>query len=90
MTSSSYHDYGDVHYSLDGGPSQMIAMTKWRDNFSLGLWRGAEAIPLIWGLLDHDVMTVRMKPFDEDVFTVSFDIAGLDRAIVPLREACHW
>ena len=90
MTSSSYHDYGDVHYSLDGGPPAMVAMTKWRDNFSLGLWRGDEAIPFIRHILEADVMTARMKPFDEDIFTVSFAIAGLPQAIAPLRAACHW
>ncbi len=90
MTSSSLHDYGDVAYSLDGGPERTVSMTKWRDNYSLGLWYGADAIPLIRELLDVGTMRVRMKPFDEDIFTVAFDIAGLDEAIAPLREACRW
>ena len=90
MTSSSYHDYGDIHYSLDGAPEAVVPMTKWRDNFSLGLWRGEDAIPFIERILDAEFMTVRMKPFDEDVFTVSFAIAGLPEAIDPLRAACHW
>lgn len=90
MTSSSRSDYGDVHVSFDDGAARVVPMTKWRDDHSLGLWRGGDAIPLLRDMLDAQTMTVRMKPFDEDLFTVTFDVAGLDAAIAPLRAACHW
>jgi len=90
MTSSSYHDYGDVHVSFDGGSERMVPMTKSRDNFALGLWLGNDSIPFVRQMFGSHEMTVRMKPFDEDAFTVSFAIAGLEEAILPLRQACHW
>lgn len=90
MTSGEFHDYGDVHYQLDGGPADLIRMTKSRDSYALGLWRGEESIPFVRHLLGADVLSVRMKSLDSGSFTVTFPISGLDDAIVPLRQACHW
>lgn len=90
MTSSGRSDYGDVHISLDGHATRVVAMTKWRDDSALGLWRGNDAIPLLRTMLGARTMSVGLKPFDEEAFTAVFDLEGLDVAIAPLREACHW
>lgn len=90
MTSSRYNSYGDVTYRLDDKNSKTLSFDESTNNRSLGLWRGNQAIPFIKSLLGHDRLLVRMTPFSENSFTVSFNISGLENVIHPLREACHW
>lgn len=41
-------------------------------------------------LMKHETLTMRVAPYNEGNQTFSFDIVGLEDAIKPLREACHW
>lgn len=70
------------------------AVTKsWRestDNSALGLWGGGSAIPFAKSLFGHDTLLIQATPFNDNALTIEFPITGLDEAIKPLREACHW
>ncbi len=90
MTSSEYNDYGDVTYRLDDEPAKTVGMDESTNNRSLGRWGGGRSIPVIKQMFGKSTMIVRMTPYGENPFTSTFDIAGLEEAIKPLREACHW
>ncbi len=90
MTSSRYNNYGDVTYRLDDEAPRVKGFTESTNNRSLGLWRGGQAIPFIREMLDNEQLLVRMMPYGESAFEVSFNISGLDEAIQPLRDACGW
>lgn len=90
MTSSRYNSYGDVTYRLDDDKAKTRGFVESTDNKALGLWRGKSAIPFIKSMLGHDQMITRFTPFSESAVTATFNIAGLDKAVQPLREACNW
>jgi type VI secretion system protein VasI len=90
MTSSEYNNYGDVTYRLDEEKARTVGMHESTNNRTLGLWRGGQSIPVIKSMFGKSQMVVRMTPFGESPFTANFDINGLETAITPLRQACHW
>ena len=90
MTSSDYNDYGHVDLRIDDRPARTVPMTESTDNEALGLWTGAQAIPEIKELFGGAKLLARMTPYSESPFTANFNIAGLEDAIAPLREACGW
>lgn len=90
MTSSDYSNYGDVTYRLDDGLAQTIGFRESTNNRSLGLWRGAKAIPFAKEMLGKDRLIARMTPYGENAFTATFNISGLEAEIGPLRDACGW
>jgi type VI secretion system protein VasI len=60
------------------------------NNRSLGLWSGGRSIPVIKQMFGKKQMIARMRPFNENAFTVTFNISGLEEASKPLRNACGW
>lgn len=87
---TSHGGYGTVDYRIDDAPARQIRMQESTNNRSLGLWYGGQSIPLIRSLFGARQLIARMTPFSENSFTVTFNVAGLEEAIAPLREACHW
>lgn len=90
MTSSRYSDYGDVTYRLDTDKARTVGMQESTNNRSLGLWRGATAIPVIKQMFGKKQLIARMTPYGENSFTATFDISGTEKAVEPLRKACGW
>lgn len=90
LASSAYSDYGHVDVRVDDQPARTWRMDESTDNSALGFWSGGRAIPEIKRLFGGQQLIARMTPYGENPFTLSFDITGLEEAIVPLREACHW
>lgn len=90
MASGTYNDYGDVTYRLDEEKARKIGMHESTDNRALGLWRGNRSIPFIKRMLNKQRMIVRMTPYGQSPFTATFNIAGLEEAIEPLRKECGW
>ena len=87
---SGFDGYGRVDYRVDDRPAGVWSMQESTDNEALGLWRGSQSIPAIKGLFGGDVLRVKFTPFNESPVEVTFNIAGLEEQIVPLREACNW
>jgi type VI secretion system protein VasI len=81
---------GDVTFRVDDNKAFTRSLRESTDNHALGLWRGGNAIPFVKRIMGGDKLVVRARPYSGSYFTTSFDIAGLDQAIQPLREACHW
>ncbi|WP_158275158.1 type VI secretion system-associated protein TagO [Thioclava sp. NG1] len=88
MSSNSGH--GRVNYRVDDRKPARTNMGESNDNTALGLWSGGRAIPFIKGLMGASKLYVEATPFSESRVSMTFDISGLDEAIKPLREACHW
>lgn len=82
--------YGKVEYRIDDRRASSVRMRESTDNKALGLWRGGQAIPFAKRLFGADRLLMRFTPYGESSMTASFDISGLEEAIKPLREACHW
>lgn len=49
-----------------------------------------EPISFIKRMLEADRLVAQVTPYSEDIVTAVFDTKGLNKAIAPLREACHW
>lgn len=90
MTSSRYNDYGDIILRIDREKAQTVRGNESTNNRSLGLWNGGSSIPIIKQMFGKEQMIVRMTPYGENPFTATFQIAGLEKAISPLRQACSW
>lgn len=87
---TSHGGYGVVDYRVDDNPARDIRMEESTSNRALGLWVGRRSIPFIRNLFGARQLIARMTPYAENPFTVTFDIAGLEDAIAPLRAACNW
>lgn len=90
MTASRYSSYGDVMIRIDDEPARTIAMEESTNNRALGVWSGAKAIPVIRSMFGKTQLIARMTPYGQSPFTATFNIAGLEDASKPLREACRW
>jgi type VI secretion system protein VasI len=75
---------------VDKNRARKISMRPSRDRKALGLWSGRRAIPFVKDMLGAKRLFVRALPPDEAAIDMEFEIAGLDEAIKPLREACEW
>ena len=82
--------YGQVTTRVDDLKARTINMDSSTDNKALGLWRGGSSIPFLESMFGHDMLTVRATPFNESPITAQFPVTGLEEAIQPLRDACHW
>ncbi len=49
-----------------------------------------EPIGLIRSMLKHEQLTFGFTPFNSSAVQTTFDLRGLDAAVVPLRESCGW
>lgn len=74
---------------VDKKPARKLSMIESSDHESLGLL-GGNAIREIKGMLGGTNLFVRVVPVNESAKEVWFDIAGIDAAVKPVREACGW
>ena len=47
-------------------------------------------VSFIKNMIGHDALVAQITPFGKSPVTATFNISGLENAIVPLREACGW
>lgn len=87
---SNLRGYGDVTYRFDDASAQTRGFTESSDSSALGLWNGGKSIPFIKKMFGKSTALFRFTPFGDSPTTARFDITGLEEAIAPLREACHW
>lgn len=86
----SDYQHGTVTYRIDKNKPRKKKFRESNNNEALGLWSGRTAIPFLKDLLGHETLLVRASPHSENALEATFDISGLELAIVPLREACGW
>ncbi|WP_162265871.1 type VI secretion system-associated protein TagO [Celeribacter ethanolicus] len=87
---ASIQGYGKIEYRLDTEKMSQISAKESTDNKALGLWSGAQAIPFAKKLIGHETLIIRATPYNESPITATFDIRGVDQAILKLRETCRW
>lgn len=87
---SGHSDWGKVTYRIDDEKARSASMTASTDHRALGLWGGSTAIPFIKSLFGKSQLIVRMTPYSESPISGTFAIAGVEKAIEPLRKACNW
>ena len=87
---SDVGEYGTLIYKLDDEPPVALNAAASSDNFSLGLYSGAPAIPLIVSMFGNQRLFVTATSFTGRTLTASFSIDGLETAVEPLRELCNW
>jgi type VI secretion system protein VasI len=75
---------------VDKNRARRIVMRPSRDRKALGLWSGRRAIPFVKDMLGATRLFVRASPPDDAALDMEFEIAGLDAAVRPLRQACRW
>lgn len=87
---SGHGGFDRIEYRLDKDKARTVRGDASTDNKALGLWTGAKAIPVIKQMLGKSEVVVRMTPYSESPFTATFNVAGLEKAIEPLRKECGW
>jgi type VI secretion system protein VasI len=81
---------GRVTTRVDDRPAVEKSMVESTSNEALGLWGGGSSIPFIKTMLGGEIFLVRAIPVNSNPVTVEFNIAGIDEAVRPVREACGW
>jgi len=79
-----------VTFRVDSRPPAVMAMQRSNDNSALGLWSDDAAIPFIQSLFGGETLVIQANPLSGSQMVAEFPIAGLEDAIVPLRDACGW
>lgn len=87
---TSIQGKGAVTYRVDRRKAKKRYFQESNDHSSLGLWSGSRSIAFIKELFDGNLLLVRATPLSESTVTAEFEIAGLKKAIEPLRKACKW
>ena len=87
---SGFGGYGEVTFRTDKDKANTLNMQESTNSQSIGFWTGGRAIPAIQSLFGKERLTVRVTPFGMSPVEAVFDIAGLEDASKPLREACEW
>ena len=80
----------DIKLAVDDKPESSATFAVSRDFKSIGIWKGADAIPVLRTLFVGQELKLTGAPFFSEKVTATFPIEGLETAIVPLREACSW
>jgi type VI secretion system protein VasI len=87
---SGFDGYGDVTWRTDDDKPVTRSFDASTDSQALGLWSGRQAIPAIKELFGKERLIVRFTPFGMSPVEATFDIAGLEESIDPLRQECGW
>jgi type VI secretion system protein VasI len=82
--------YGKVRYRVDKNTEKTRNFEESTDNMSLGLWSYNRARPFIDHLRGGEKLIMQYTPYNDSPKMTTFDIAGLDEALKPLRKECGW
>lgn len=81
---------GTLTIQFDRLPSRSQSLELNADRTALGFFTDAQAMTFLDQLLDAERMFVRAQPQGQRSATVSFQLEGIEQALVPVREACGW
>ena len=73
--------------SYDGGKTEKYDVGGYDSQMSLS---GPKSIPVIKQLMAANKVKVSATPSSGPKFSAEFDLAGLTKAVTPIREACGW
>ena len=86
----SDYQYGTITYRVDDKKAKRKKFRESTNNEALGLWNGGSSIPFLKLIMSGKHLLVRATPYSESAIDSEFEIAGLENALKPLREACGW
>ncbi len=88
----NWNDYlGDTARVLTRIGSQDAVTKEWSlSTNSQATFHPIGEISFIKEMMKADKLVAQVTPYNESPITAVFDTAGLDNAIKPLRETCHW
>ncbi len=81
---------GEVIYRINGRAELTATFQQSTDGKALGLWTSDVSVPFIESLLGATSLNIEAIPFRDKPIKARFNVAGLDKAIAPLRDACSW
>lgn len=81
---------GTLTIQFDRLPSRSQSLELSTDRTALGFFTDAQAMGFLEQLLDAERLFVRAQPQGQRSVTVSFQLEGIEDALVPVREACGW
>jgi type VI secretion system protein VasI len=87
VAETGLYDAATLQFRIDKRPPLKEIATKSADGNSLFL---KDPVSFTKRLYKAEHLLVRFTPFSSSAQEASFDIAGLEQAIVPLTEACKW
>jgi type VI secretion system protein VasI len=79
-----------IEYRIGGGAVLAGDVTVAPDHRRFGVWEGDRAIGFIRALYGQPQLRLRVAPAAGDPLIAAFDLAGLEEAIVPLKDSCGW
>ncbi|AHM03557.1 hypothetical protein roselon_01166 [Roseibacterium elongatum DSM 19469] len=82
--------YGTLIYKLDDDTPISLEAAVSADNTALGLYSGADSIPLIRSFFGGERLLVSATSFTGRTLNAIFSIEGMETAIEPLRDLCNW
>jgi hypothetical protein len=74
--------------SIDGGAAETYTTTGYDSQMAINA--SATALPLIQELMAANSVTVSAKPSSGPKFSATFSLAGMTRAVAPIRQSCGW
>lgn len=83
-------DRTSMLHQIDSDTAQGDIWEISRNYKSVGKWSARKSVPFIKSLFGGSKLLTEIVPHDEQAIQVTFDIAGLENAIQPLRQACEW
>lgn len=89
-SSSVYSDYKNVTLRIDDRSPVTRRMNVATNKEAVGFWSGDESIPFIKSLIGSERLVVRFTPYGENPREMTFETAGLEHFIDPVRKACSW
>jgi type VI secretion system protein VasI len=81
---------GTITIQFDRQPGRSQSLQLGTDRTTLGFFSTNDAMAFIDQLLQSERLFVRAQPQAQRSVTVSFQLEGIEEALVPVREACGW
>ncbi|MBK8639464.1 MAG: hypothetical protein IPN92_14760 [Chromatiaceae bacterium] len=77
-------------YRIDSQKASTKSFSISTDHEALGYFSGGQSIPFIKSLFGVTKLLIEVTPFGKNPVQVTFDVSGLEQAVVPLRKSCKW
>lgn len=81
---------GTITLQYDRQPPRSQSLQLSADRAALGFFSSSDALAFIEQLRETERLFVRAQPQAQRSVTVSFQMDGIEEALVPVREACGW
>jgi type VI secretion system protein VasI len=87
---SNIESGGRISYRFDTEKANSALMSASNDHEALGLWDSNGAIAFAKKISKAKSLYIRATPHSESTVSGSFELDGIEEALVTLRKACRW